>query len=376
MSEKILLVEPSFPLAVKSKNHCHFLPIGLLKIGSYLRQQQQRVALVRGLKRCGFEPDQILITSLFTYWSQYVHDAARFYHQTYPDAEIQIGGIYASLMPEDAGRRSPFAKVSPGLYLNGAAEDVVPDYSLLPEELDYQIIHTSRGCTRKCAFCGTWKIEPEFTCVDSVSPLIQKRKLVFYDNNLLANPHIDKILHELSEYRTSGGHPLRCESQSGFDLRLLTDERAKLLKAAHFANPRIAWDGPYSTWPCVRKAVQMLERAGYAREEIYVFMIYNHDLSYAEMKKKLDACRRWRVRVIDCRYRPLDYTEDNYKPGPKSQKEGEYYIHEGWTDARVRGFRRAVRRQNIAVLLNLPGGRYIRGCESRKVTARARTDRG
>ncbi len=198
--DKILLVEPDFPIPPKSKNHSHFLPIGLLKIGSYHNAKCDKVRLVRGLKRYGFTPDRILITSLFTYWSKYVHEAAEFYHKAYPSAKIEIGGIYASLMPKDCKKRSPFATIYRGLYRVGAAEKITPDYSLLPEDLDYQIIHSSRGCTRRCTFCGTWKIEPEFTCVDSVLPLIKKRKLVFYDNNLLANPHIDKILGELAEY--------------------------------------------------------------------------------------------------------------------------------------------------------------------------------
>jgi len=364
---KILLVEPDFPLPPKSKNHSHFLPVGLLKIGTYHKIKGDKVKLIRGLKPSGFKPDRVLITSLFTYWSGYVHEAATFYHKTYPAANIEIGGIYASLMPEHCRKMSPFARVYRGLYRRGAAEKVVPDYSLLTDDIDYQIIHTSRGCTRRCTFCGTWKVEPEFTCVDSVLTMIRKRKLVFYDNNLLANPNIDNILRELSEYRTKAGHPLICESQSGFDINLLTQKRAKLLKAARFANPRIAWDGPYNSWLDVKKAILALENAGYKRHEIYVFMIYNYFLPYAEIRKKLEACRRWGVRVIDCRYRPLDYTEDNYTPGPIPQKAGEYYIHDGWTDAQVRGFRRAVRRQNIAILLGLPEGRYITGCESHKV---------
>jgi hypothetical protein len=365
---RILLVEPDFPVAIKSKNHSHFLPVGLLKIGSYHSARGDDVELVRGVKRCGYKPDRILITSLFTYWSKYVHDAATFYHNAYPTAKIEIGGIYASLMPRDCKKRSPFARVCRGLYRRGDAEKVAVDYSLLPQDLDYQIIHTSRGCTRRCTFCGTWRIEPKFTYIDSVLPLMKKRKLVFYDNNLLANPHIDEILKELAEYRNEKGYTARCESQSGFDLRLLTTERAKLLKAAHFTGPRIAWDGGYKSWPKVKQAIDILENAGYKRENIYIFMIYNHTLSYNEMYKKLEACRRWRVRVIDCRYRPLDSTEDNYKPGQKPQEKGEYYIHEGWTDTQVRRFRRKVRQQNIAVLLGLPNGRYIKGCESHKVS--------
>ena len=101
-------------------------------------------------------------------------------------------------------------------------------------------------------------------------------------------------------------------------------------------------------------------------------MIDNHRLSYKEMRRKLDACRRWRVRVIDCRYRPLDLTEDNYRPGPKRQTGEEYYVHPDWTDRQVRVFRRAVRHQNIAILLDLPNGRYVQGCEQRKVSTKKR----
>jgi hypothetical protein len=246
MAANLLLVEPDFPVAAKSKNHSHFLPIGLLKIGSYHKLRGDKVKLVRGVKRCGFTPDRVLITSLFTYWCEYVHQAAVFYHKAYPSAQIEIGGIYASLMPKHCKSQSAFAQVYRGLYRQGAAEKVPVDYSLLPEDLDYQIVHTSRGCKRRCTFCGTWRIEPEFTCVESVVALLRKRKLVFYDNNLLGNPNIGNILSELAAYRTNKGHALRCESQSGFDLNLLTAERAKSLKEAHFVQPRIAWDGPYS----------------------------------------------------------------------------------------------------------------------------------
>jgi hypothetical protein len=191
---KVLLVEPDFPIPSKSRNHSHFLPVGLLKIGSYHKQRGDTVKISRGHHHCGFTPDKVLITSLFTYWSRAVHDAAAFYHKAYPDAKISIGGIYASLMPEHCKRKSPFATVTRGLYRGGAAEKVPIDYALLPEPVDYQVVHLSRGCPRHCAFCGTWRIEPEFTVCRSVLPVVQKRRLVFYDNNLLANPHIDVIL--------------------------------------------------------------------------------------------------------------------------------------------------------------------------------------
>ena len=42
--------------------------------------------------------------------------------------------------------------------------------------------------------------------------------------------------------------------------------------------PRIAWDGPYATWPKVRNAVRMLKRVGYGRKDIFVFMILQSPL--------------------------------------------------------------------------------------------------
>ena len=347
----ILLVEPDFPIATKSKNHCNFLPIGLLKIGSYHKLKGDKVKLVRGLKRCGFRPGRILVTSLFTYWSKYVHEAAAFYHKAYPEARIEIGGIYASLMPGDCKKRSPFARVYRGLYRKGAAEKVEIDYGLLPEKLDYQIIHSSRGCTRRCAFCGTWKIEPEFTSKESVAGEICSRRLIFYDNNMLANPNIGNILRELADV-TCEGKVVRSESQCGIDGRLLTKKIARLLKGARFDNVRIAWDGGYGDAKKIKGQIDKLVGAGYSVRGIFVFMVYNYRVGFDEMARKLAKCKEWGVQVADCRYRPLDQRFDDYSPR-REQTNEDYFIHPDWTDGQVKTFRRMVREQNIMIRYRL-----------------------
>lgn len=362
----ILLVEPNFPIPAKSKNHCNFLPIGLLKIAAYHRKQGDNIELHRGNFSAKTYPKEIKITSLFTYWSAHVWDSVNFYRTLYPKARIQVGGIYASLMPEHA-KRSRCDDVQVGLYRNGVAEAYDPAYDLV--DVDYQIIHASRGCFRRCNFCGTWKIEPDVTYKKSIKDEIKKKNLVFYDNNLIANPHIKDILSEIAEFKFSDNSRVSCESQSGLDGRLLINNpgMATLLKKARFEHPRIAWDGHYKIWPKIKEQIQILKDAGFRSEDIFIFMLYNHDFSCEEMRAKLDACRRWRVRVIDCRFRPLDSITDGYKPRAKEQSEKEYYIHKGWTDRQVRTFRRAVRRQNIAVMLNLPNGRYIEGVERKYI---------
>jgi hypothetical protein len=79
-TKRILLVQPAYPTVTKRKIRHHEVPIGLLKIGTYLRQAKGwDVSLVFGEKNIDNPVDEIWITSLFTYWSDYVHRSADFY---------------------------------------------------------------------------------------------------------------------------------------------------------------------------------------------------------------------------------------------------------------------------------------------------------
>ena len=108
--KKVLLVEPNFPIPTKSRNHSNFLPIGLLKIASYLRSKSIEVKLIRYEhqdaqttlieEKDEFVPDLICVTSIFTYWSKYVKDAVSHYKSKFKDAPILVGGVYASLLPD------------------------------------------------------------------------------------------------------------------------------------------------------------------------------------------------------------------------------------------------------------------------------------
>lgn len=350
----ILLIEPNFPIPKKSLNHKDFLPIGLLKLASYFKANGFNVKLSRlddafqsNFDDFDFSPDLILITSLFTYWAEHVKDAVQYCRNAFPDTKIIVGGIYASLMPEDCKEFTGCDEVYVGVCEQ--AERCEPDYSLV--DVDYQIIHASRGCIRKCPCCGVYEIEPKFTYKKSIKEEIIKRKLVFYDNNLLANPHIENILKELVDLKKSRTI-LNCESQSGFDGRILLSNPSlgKLLKKANFINPKIAWDGDYSEADVIKQQIDILVDSGYNYKEISVFMLVNHDILFKEMEKKRIQCWKWNVQISDCRYRPLDQNSDNYNPyTKKSQSRKDYYIHPGWTDKLVRAFRSNIRKQNICV---------------------------
>ena len=362
MSKRYILVEPEFPIPTKSRNHKNFLPIGLLKIASYLKNNGNEVMLLRGInhnfflvdKLNNFYPDEIWITSLFTYWAEYVKETVKYYRNLFPKAKIVVGGIYASLMPKHCIDYTGCDEVFVGILKE--AEMFFPAYDLIqdanPHPIDYQIIHASRGCPRKCEFCGTWKIEPKFEAKKSIRDEIRYKKLVFYDNNFLCNPYIENILDELIRLKKEKKIKW-CESQSGFDGRILLKKPylAKLLKEAGFRYPRIAWDWGFEDFDYIEEQLNLLIEAGFKSKDIFVFMLYNWEISFEEMEKKRKRAWQWRVQISDCRFRPLNQTFDHYNPR-LLQTNSDYYIHPKWSDEKVKKFRKNVRRQNICIRHN------------------------
>jgi len=366
----VLLVEPDFPYPNKSKHsangvHKNFVPIGLLKLGAFYKDQGKKVKLVRGnidKKLFGrFIPDSILITSLFTYWSSYVWEAVSHYRKLFPEANILIGGIYVTLHHDTSKfkKLQRKFKVKKNLGLHLRAENYLPDYSLVKKTNEYHATHAMRGCVRNCSFCGTWRIEPKLiykTDEDITEELkkIGKKKVIFYDNNFFANPNIDRILKALAKLKIDGRRPVY-ECQSGFDGRIVDTKPylAKLLKQAGFKNIRFAWDNSIDDEPLIQNQLRHFIDAGYPAKDISIFMIYNFNIPLEDMVIKQKYCLKWGVQISDCRFRPLELDYDNYNPAAwrTGQTSKDYYIHKktGWTDRKIRLFRNLVRTHNITI---------------------------
>ncbi|MCL2156440.1 MAG: cobalamin-dependent protein [Methanobrevibacter sp.] len=352
-TKNVLLVEPNFPIANKSRNHQDFLPIGLLKIASYLKSQGIKVKLIRFDENLisgtfDFKPNIIFVTSLFTYWSSYVKETVEVCKKNF-NVPVIVGGIYASLMPEHCKKYTRCDHVHTGVF--NEAEKFTPDYDLV--DVDYQIIHTTRGCIRRCAACGVYEIEPVFTSKKTIKNEIVKKKIIFYDNNLLANKYIVDVLNELIELKNERKISY-CESQSGFDGRILIKKPylGKLLKEAGFKNPKIAWDGSIDEKNEIKKQINILIEGGFKKSEISVFVLYNYEIPYEEMEEKRVEAWKLGVQISDCRFRPLDSTFDNYSPHKRiGQSNKDYFIHPEWNDEEVRLFRRNIRSHNICIRL-------------------------
>ena len=186
-NKNILLLEPSY----KNK----YPPLGLMKIAQYHgpNGKNDNVRFVKGEETDLFETawDRIYITTLFSFEFKKIEKTIDFAITIVngDTNKIFVGGIAASLMHEkflseekwhgirfikgllgDAPAISlQLDEFSEELYSEDSSgtpiEDLIPDYQILNQiEYTYPVndayfAYASRGCIRKCTFCGVPKLE-------------------------------------------------------------------------------------------------------------------------------------------------------------------------------------------------------------------------
>lgn len=300
----ILLVEPAY--------YTRYPPLGLLKLASYHKLQGDTVELVRGCQPVLQTPDMVYVTSLFTYAWKPVHQAVAYYKEMFPQAKVVVGGIYATLMPEHAAF-SGTDEVHHGFH--NEAEDLLPDYSLVPTWRQ-SIIFSHRGCVNRCPYCAVPIMEPSVgeIKVKSIRHLVAPghRKVILWDNNLLGATNWRDLIAELKEI----GLPV--DFNQGLDARRITEEVAQEFKGLHIDPVRMAYDVPAER-KALERAIPALEKAGFKLRNMIVYVLYNFQDSPEEFLERLCDLMEWGVVAYPMRFEPLDSLKKNQ------------YIAEKWT---------------------------------------------
>ncbi|MEM4736469.1 MAG: hypothetical protein QXD41_01215 [Nitrososphaeria archaeon] len=309
MSKHVLLVEPRY--------YTKYPPLGLLKLSSYHKKIGDTTELVRGTTRqVSREPNVIYVTSLFTWAWKPVWEAVRFYSMLFPKADLWLGGLYASLMPEHAA----LSGVNPRRIFKGIfteAEDLCPDYSLVPEwnkKVGASIIFSSRGCLRSCTFCAVPRIEGKLNAEkNSIKHLIWPghKRVIFFDNNFLASSKWESVLEEIEEL------DLRVDFNQGLDARLISDRVAKKISRVKIDRfVRLSYDyigmGPY-----VRKAINLLKSNGIDGRNILVYALYNFTDSPQDLFTRIKNTLSWGAVSYPMRYQPTNTLSKNTYIAPK-----------------------------------------------------------
>lgn len=245
--KNILLIEPGY----KNK----YPPLGLMKIAQYHGPQgkNDKVRFIKGEDRTVLSTawDRVYVTTLFSFEYTKISQTIEFALQAANGQadKVFVGGIAASLMNERF-RAEPrwhgirFIKgllsappatalqlddFSEELYSNDTngrpIEDLVPDYGIL-SQVDYRypvsdayFTYTSRGCIRKCHFCGVPKLEGAQRDTESLTGLVreidrlygQKKDLMLMDNNVVASPRFKDIIAEIRDLGFTPGAKLKRE---------------------------------------------------------------------------------------------------------------------------------------------------------------------
>lgn len=307
---KILLVEPAY--------YTQYPPLGLLKLSSLYKAQGHEVRFVRGLALVArFVPDEIKVTSLFTWAWKPVWEAVAFYRALFPKARISLGGVYASLTPEHA-RQSGADEVHVGLI--SEAEDLMPDYSIVPEWHKNQaasILFSTRGCIRSCGFCAVpklegkpFKIRPSTRIKHLVHP--DHKRVILWDNNVLGESHFPDVVQELKDLNAEA------DFNQGLDARLVTDEVALALRDLRVPTIRFAYDF-VSMKAQVKDAIIRLKEVGFGNRRfrhVTCYVLYNYKDTPHDLFERVRDLLGWGVAAYPMRYQPLSgqyaFDKDSY----------------------------------------------------------------
>ena len=371
-NKNILLVEPGY----RNK----YPPLGLMKIAQYHGPEGKRdnVRFIKGEDRSAADTawDRVYITTLFSFeWERTARSIDFVLDLVGGQAHrVFVGGIAASLMheryvseprwrgvrfvrgllgeaPATSLQLDPFEEE---LYADDTdgkpIEDLVPDYSIL-DHIDYEypvsdayFTYASRGCIRKCSFCGVPKLEGGQRDTNSLTAVVkgvsrlygEKRDLILMDNNVVASAKIKDIVAEIVDLGFERGATLqrgryelkrRVDFNQGVDARILCKAPMYLEQLSRIAlKPlRIAFDHlglkkPYA------QAIRFAASVGLT--ELSNYMLYNfHDTPrdlFERMRLNVDLNEELGIRIFSfpMRYQPVTRPDR----GHVGKKWNSYYL--------------------------------------------------
>lgn len=358
--KRILLIEPGY----RNK----YPPLGLMKLATYHKARGDTVLFVKvlaGSKRLQSEDigsawDRVYVTTLFSFeWKRTAEaiDLA-ILAAGMQQERVFVGGIAASLMNDSFSNEPRWAGVRfiSGLLLGSPAralqlraeeyefgaddtegmpiEELTPDYSILTDiDYRYPVIdayfgYASRGCVRKCAFCGVPKLEGDQREMPSLSNLIhgvdakygRKRDLILMDNNVTAAPRYQEIIAEIrdlgfergAKFVRDVGSPVgrRVDFNQGVDARILVKSPMFLREMSTICiSPlRIAFDhmGVRSVYERAVRMAAENEITSLSNYMLYNFMDTPSDL-YRRMNINIELNQELGVQIwsFPMRYLPV-----------------------------------------------------------------------
>jgi len=300
-------------------------PLGLMKLAAFHKQRGDEVKFVIGCDKSVFNDeldlflatnlwDRVYITTLFTFDWNNVIKTIEFYKRAVGGSshKIYVGGIMASIMPNDIFEETGIQPItgilnSPqqiGLDGNEDIDLLPPDYTILDNRIyainDTYYAYTTRGCTNRCQWCGVPDIEPNYIEYIDIKPMItemrrqygDKPRLKLMDNNVLASPHLCRIVDDLLLLGYGRGEftenqPKRSrviDFNQGLDAEYINENNIQLIDKLNIKPMRIAFDR-LSYQEKYVKAIMLAHDHGF--REFSNYMLYNEKDTPRDLYERL-----------------------------------------------------------------------------------------
>jgi hypothetical protein len=316
-------------LLLEADYETKFRPLGLMRISSMHKAKGDKVYYIKGIKakhEIQFEPDKIMMTTLFTYSYPETIKTLRYYKTMFPNADFWVGGILASTKPELFYNEG--VKLHHGLLPE--AERYPPDYDLFPD-MDYSLTFITRGCINSCGFCVVPQLEGKLVhrpnWINDINPKF--KKIIFFDNNWLGLP-IETLKEDIKKLKeiTQDYNITSIDFNQSLDCRLFTEEKVKLLQGLPLNPLRFSFDhmGQNNAF---QKAVVLGKKYGF--KNIRVDILYNWidtpEDFYYRLKEVVMAVNGTGGCGVLMRYAPLDRVDRMNHVGPKWTKQEANAVH-------------------------------------------------
>ena len=276
----------------------HFLNLPLMKLSAWHKRQGDTVVWYEQMKH-GFpyKPfDRVYMSKIFSFTPDYPY---------YVNAgEIVRGGSgYCIKLAE--GKEIYHRKNDHDLPEE--IEHIYPDYSLYPElTKDTAYGFMSRGCPRGCAFChvGSKEGKQAYKAAELPEFWRGQKNIVLLDPNLLACREWRDILRQLID-----SHAWVDFSQ-GLDIRLMTEEKAELIKQVKTKNIHFAWDRYEDGDWILPKLKTFKELTKLDKRKLSVYVLTNFDTTLEQDLERIYTLR-------DIGYTPyvMIYNKQSVKKG-------------------------------------------------------------
>ncbi len=290
------------------------------------RMGLSRDELVARLRRVHPPPDEVFISSTFTWTWPTTHEAVALCRETFPGAWVALGGVYPTLCPDHA-RASGAHEVHTGVFAPVEERDV--DIRVLAREgRDSVALKSSFGCPFRCGYCAvrllegrTYRIRDAGEIVREIESLARHgvRNIHFWESNLLVRPreHLEPILDGI----VSRSLPVMLYAPEGLQPSLVTPGLARRMRQAGFMRvsltvettdpDRVREVRRPSGFSEFERAVRALREAGFSDEVLEgVLLVGQPGQTLASIATDLVALWGAGVKTVLLAYTPIPGTDD------------------------------------------------------------------